>query len=174
MSRNELSSSGKRDEQAVFDISSQTAWAISAKDNWVSVNPLAGINNGKVKITVLPNPTIEQRTTEITVTSPTTSKLIKLTQKEGLPVLQLFGNNNALRTGAKDSTNSSLMIMTNTTCTVESPVDWLAGEIKTQGRFTRLVLQVKENTTGNPRSAKIAIKAKDAESVFVDVFQGIE
>ncbi|HCC51650.1 MAG TPA: hypothetical protein DEQ30_05965 [Porphyromonadaceae bacterium] len=174
ISLNELILSGKGDEEAVFDISSKTAWAISVPDNWALVDPAAGINNGQIKVTVLPNPVIEQRTIELTVASPTTSKPIKLTQKEGPPVLQLFGNNNTVRIGAAASTNSSLLIITNTTCTVESPVDWLSGEINAQGRFTRLVLQVKENKTGSPRSAKIALKAKDIEPVFVDVFQGVE
>jgi hypothetical protein len=173
ISLNELTLSGKGGETA-FGISSETAWSISVPDDWVLVDPVAGINNAQVKITAPPNPLVKQRTTVLTVASPTVSKSIRLTQQDGQPVLQIFGNNNTIRTGATASTNTSLLITTNTVCVVESPVDWLSGEINTQGRFARLVLQVKENTTGSPRSARIAIKAKDLEPVFVDVFQGVE
>jgi hypothetical protein len=164
VSLNELTLSGKEDGEAVFNITSKTAWTISDTADWVSVEPESGVNDGQIKITALPNPFIEQRETTLTIASQTADKSVKVVQKEGLPILQIFGNN-VVRTGAAASTNSSLILITNTTCVVESPTDWVSGEINTQGRFTRLKIYVKENTTHQSRSAKLALKAKNVESV---------
>ncbi|GHV55263.1 hypothetical protein FACS1894181_18990 [Bacteroidia bacterium] len=88
---------------------------------------------------------------------------------EGLPVLQITGNP-SVKVGSSGG-NSSIYVRTNTDCTVESPVDWISGQINKQGMFSSLVLQIKENTIGKPRSAKVTLKVKGLDPVFVEVTQ---
>lgn len=152
-----------------FIITSQTAWKISSPADWILVDNEAGINNHQIKVTTLLNPMVKQRSAVISVSSLSEKKSIEVIQNEGIPVLHIFGE--SIRVGANASTNSSIFVATNTSCVVESSADWISGEISSQGRFSRLVVQVKENTTGKPRSAKLALKVKNLTPEYVEIIQ---
>ncbi|MCG6190036.1 BACON domain-containing protein [Maribellus maritimus] len=170
ISKKDLSLSGFRESSESFEITSQTAWKISASEDWVATDPTAGINNDEVVVTVSPNLTVEKRSAVLTISSPSfEDQIISITQDEGEPVLQIWGSP-SVKVGAKES-DASLFVITNTTCTVESPVGWVSGEVNTGGRFSRLNLKIKENTTGEPRLAKIALKAPNIDPVYIEVFQ---
>jgi hypothetical protein len=169
VSKNELTFPGDGGTSGSFEIASETAWNVSGSADWIIADPEAGVNNRQIKVTALPNPLVAQRSAVLIVSSPSENKSIKVIQHEGKPTLRVFAE--SVRVKADASNNSSVFVAVNTSCTVESPFDWVSGSIRTQGTFTRLVIQVKENTTGKPRSAKIAIKVKDLEPAFVEVIQ---
>jgi hypothetical protein len=173
VSKAELTLAGNEAASESLEITSRTAWNISSSADWILIEPEAGINSRKITLSVQPNPLVERRTAILTVSSPAESKSVKIIQDKGLPVLQVMGSG-SIRAGAAASNNSSVFLITNTDCIVESPVDWVSGEINRQGAFTRLVVHIKENTTGASRSARITLKVEGLDPAFVEITQNGE
>lgn len=62
-------------------ITSNGSWtAVSAATEWCTVAPASGANAGTIQITALANPTMEERTTTVTVKSETLEKKIDVKQ----------------------------------------------------------------------------------------------
>lgn len=64
----------------MFRISSNTTWAISSNQNWCSVSPTSGSNDGSVTVSVDENTSISSRTATITVESSSITRTLAVTQ----------------------------------------------------------------------------------------------
>lgn len=69
----------------MFSIKSNTAWAVSSNENWCSVSPTSGSNDGSVTVSVDENTSTSSRTATITVESATIKRTLAVTQNGVTP-----------------------------------------------------------------------------------------
>ena len=70
----------------IFSIKSNTTWAVSSNENWCSVSPTSGSNDGSVTVSVDENTSTSSRTATITVESATIKRTLAVTQSGATPV----------------------------------------------------------------------------------------
>ena len=69
----------------MFSIKSNTSWAVSSDENWCSVSPTSGSNDGSVTVSVDENTSTSSRTATITVESVTIKRTLAVTQNGVTP-----------------------------------------------------------------------------------------
>ena len=69
----------------IFSIKSNTTWAVSSNENWCSVSPTSGSNDGSVTVSVDENTSTSSRTATITVESATIKRTLAVTQNGVTP-----------------------------------------------------------------------------------------
>ena len=67
-------------------ITANTTWAVSSDNNWCSVSPTSGSNDGSVTVSVDENTSTSSRTATITVESATITRRLAVTQSGATPV----------------------------------------------------------------------------------------
>ena len=67
-------------------ITANTTWAVSSDNNWCSVSPTSGSNDGSVTVSVDENTSTSSRTATITVESATITRRLAVTQNGATPV----------------------------------------------------------------------------------------
>lgn len=69
----------------IFSIKSNTTWAVSSDENWCSVSPTSGSNDGSVTVSVDENTSTSNRTATITVECATIKRTLAVTQNGVTP-----------------------------------------------------------------------------------------
>ncbi|MCP4346513.1 MAG: hypothetical protein GY795_13430 [Desulfobacterales bacterium] len=83
-------------------VTSNTNWTAITSADWLSVNPISGLNSGSFTITCQPNITTNQRATTITVVSDVAANI-----SQGVAVRQYSGLNDTDGDGLTDSLENS-------------------------------------------------------------------
>lgn len=75
-----------------ININSNLSWsAASSNTEWVTIAPASGSNDGTIKVTIAPNPTLEEREATITIKSEGFERTITVTQDPS-PLKDLLTN----------------------------------------------------------------------------------
>lgn len=150
---------------------SNSNWTVTAADSWISVGPTSGKGNGTLSITTLsPNPTIDVRTTTVTINVPgALPKTITVTQAAGDPTLSV----SALTANVTkvDGSTTTLDVTSNTTWSAVSDKLWLSPSPITLKGDGTLTFTATANPLITTRTATVTISAPGTVSKLVVVTQ---
>ena len=167
---------------ATIPITSNSNWTVTAADNWVSLGIIdvntngtvgpGGKGNGSLIInTLTPNPTIDVRTTTVTINVPGASpKTITVTQAAGDPTLSVSVT--TAEVAKEANSNVVVAVSSNTTWTAVSDQLWLAASPSPfTGNGMLTLTATTDNLTTGPRTANITLTAPGVASKNITVTQ---
>jgi len=170
LSAKELTISAEANSTALFDINSNTAWNISGDENWLTEDEDAGINNKTITLTATANPRVQKRTVTLNVSSPgLPTETIKVTQAEGVPVLNISAESINLNTS--EGSTASVMIMSNTPWILKCSEDSLFANNTSGDGFSQVIFTGKQNMGIEGRSAKVTVTVNGLPPRIIEVFQ---
>jgi hypothetical protein len=154
-----------------FAITSNTNWTLSTSENWLTISPLNGENNGS--ITVLANsenPLTVSREATITIKAGTTTKTVTVTQKKVPNSLTV--NKESLNVGSVADSKGLFSIQSNTNWSLSCVDSWVIfSTTNGLGDYSNLTFSVSENTSTNSRETEILVSATDLQSKTLKVLQ---
>jgi hypothetical protein len=170
LSAKELTIGAEANSTVLFDINSNTAWNITGDGNWLTEDEEAGINNKTITLIAASNPRAQKRIGTLIVSSPgLPAEMIKVTQAEGVPVLNISADSINLSTS--EGSTASVMITSNTPWILKCSEDWLVANTTSGDGFRQVVFTAKENMGAEGRSAKITISVNGLPPRIIEVFQ---
>ncbi len=146
-----------------FSISSNVSWTASVNENWVSLSPPSGSNNGSLNASFTENTSSSSRTATITIAGAGISRSATITQAaksssgggDYLNVPETLNISNASGGTSIDvSSNVSWVVSDNT-----SKPDWLNKAPKTGTGNGQVQVSWLENTTGAARTGQLIWKS---------------
>ncbi len=163
---------------ATANISSNTKWAASTDQTWLTVSPSTGSENGTLIITAEGNSLVTSRNALITVSaSGMDPKTILITQNgkeeptsEPGDSTQVVVSATQVNLTAKES-NAKIDISSNSTCTAISDQSWLIVSPMNGPGSQTLNLTIEANQTGANRSATITIYVSGVASQSITITQ---
>ena len=150
-------------EQTVT-ITCNDAWTVTCAENWVTVSPKSGTDNGSIKISVSANDSFDVRSADVTVTAGDKSQTIKVNQAPQAPSLEI-GPFSAIV--APEGDTIELRITSNVPWTLSIPesVSWVLADKKEGTGDATVNVTVLENLEREQRSAKVTVKETVGGSV---------
>lgn len=153
-----------------FDIESNTAWNVSADQEWLTIDKSAGSDTEKIIIKATANPFISARTAKITISgNDFESKTLFVVQEPGQPMLSV--SNSALSISYEEGSIVKFTINSNTDWNIISDQDWLKADTLSGANNATISLIADVNPTTNPRFGIITISAIGVESRSIIVIQ---
>ena len=151
-------SANSKGSKTSFNITASGSWSVSGGDGWCTTSPNSGKGNAVVNVDIAENPSANDRSTKITVTSGQIKREIDVTQSE-----------------------KSTILLTGRTCSIECPGGKIAVELKSNISFDIVIPQdagwvshlgtkalttntvefgIAENIFATPRSAKVIFRER--------------
>ena len=184
VSRSELSFAASGGQET-FTVTSNTNWIVSSNENWATISPASGSNNGTVTVTTAVNTTTSQRTATITVSGTgVTARTVNITQAAAtstpyLTVTPSGTTQNPVYIAGDNGTTKSFTVSSNVEWIAEitnsSAFSWLSVTKNSNTAFTIRVLNA--NNTGARRRAGVTISGTGvSHTVHIEqeaLFQGM-
>ncbi|WP_271782706.1 chondroitinase-B domain-containing protein [Aquimarina algiphila] len=144
-------------DSKTLSIMSNVNWSVSDNQNWISISPNNGSNNGTVEITVTKNTETTARTGVITVSGGSITRTINITQN-GVAQQQdeLTVSNSTISFGSSID-NSTFTINSNLNWTVSDNQNWLSTSPSSGSNNATVTVHVNANATTNTRTGIITI-----------------
>jgi uncharacterized protein (TIGR02145 family) len=152
-----------------FTITSNTDWTIEGDAFWLNPDKTAGAGNDTIVLHFENNPSVNSRSTDITISSTgLQNKTIIITQAGKELTLAISTNTQSLTSQAG---SFSFEVVSNTDWTIVNSEDWLHPD-KTSGQENdSITIHYDENTSTGTRNAEISIDGGDAGTKTISVTQ---
>lgn len=166
----ELVLEANENNSASFAIASDTSWAISSSEEWLSVDPASGLKSATVNVTAQPNESIEERSAVLTVAEDgATPQNIEVTQIGAEASLSLSALSFNIES-AKNSTGT-FEIISNVDWSITFEDDWISLSQTEGSNNATITVTADQNPIGTERSARIVVASDQARQRVVKVFQ---
>jgi len=151
-------------------VSSNTSWAATSSEDWLTVSPASGTGNGTVTFTAKQNTTVAQRTATVTLAATGVNPVtITITQQAGNALL--FVSSPQLAIGKEEASTATSIVTSNTSWTASSNDVWLTvSPVSGTGNST-LTFTAKQNTTVAERTATVTLAATGVNPVTITITQ---
>jgi len=152
-----------------FSITSNTIWHVSSSQIWLTVDPVIGINDATVTLTVALNPDNSTREAIITVTATgLTDQSIAVTQDANIMLVVLPSE---LTIDAPEVSTATFDIVSNTSWSISIDESWLTANTLTGSNDATITLTAQENPDNSTREAMVTISADGAADQTIAVTQ---
>jgi hypothetical protein len=150
-------------------ILSDTSWAVSCSESWLTITPALGSKNGTVKVTAQQNSDTAARTAILVISaSLTTPQSVKVIQSGELPRAAISKKSISLPPAASKDT---FTITSNTDWTITKQPSWLTVSPTSGSKNGVVTVTAAEFFLGAPRSARLTISAKGVHNLFLPISQ---
>lgn len=142
-----------------INISSNASWTISTDQNWLSVHPTSGSNNGTVTVTVPVNETSKERVGNIKIKSPNVHETsVKVTQTAGDKELSVSPASVEIDHNPQ---NKIFTIISNVNWKVTPNSTWLAVNPATGSDNGQITVTAEHNYVETQRTGTLTISSLD-------------
>lgn len=153
---------------ASVEISADDSWTATTNEDWISISPASGTGSSNISITVQDNPSISERNGNVKFTF--LSKEINLAITQYGKYIKLPNVNFDV-----NSKGSELSILisgdSKWSATLAETYDWINIINKDGNANEELRINVADNPTVTPRSAKVKLDYSDSEGIYFFVNQ---
>ena len=150
-----LSLAAEANSAGAFDVNSDTSWAVSSNQTWLTVDPTSGSNNGTVAVIAQANISISPRTATVTVSGTNAaSKTVTVTQAPILSVSPTW-----IIVAAEADSTSTFNISSSTSWTVSSDQTWLTVSPTSGSNNGTVTVTAQQNTDPSTRTAMVTVSA---------------
>lgn len=162
ISQAEFSFDANGNTTAELIVYSNISWTIANTGSWINPDITSGAGTDTIQISVDPNPTIDERTAELTVASNELADImISVTQEAGNPFIEV--STDELTIANTDGSTAAFTINSNTSWTVTSSETWLSLDIESGSDTGNVTITASENADDITRSATITVNDGNTE-----------
>jgi hypothetical protein len=148
-------------------VTSNTNWAVTSSQKWLTVSPVTGSHDGIITVAAEQNSDSIARTATITVTAEgVASQTVTVTQYRKLTL-----STKSLSLSAAANSTSSFIVISDTNWTVTSSADWLTVSPPSGSNKGTITVKAPENKGFYSRDAKVNVSENGKTSEFVSVTQ---
>jgi hypothetical protein len=148
-------------------ISSNTNWTASVSEDWLSISPTSGTNDGPLYISVVANTDTTARTALVTVTAKgIDAKNITIKQKRALSV-----SASTLLLAAEKNSTATFSIKSEANWTVSCSADWLSFNPETGSNDATITLTASHNTDTASRKAIVVVSTDNDTLQTIEAIQ---
>ena len=156
-------------ESKTVTITSNTTWSATSSENWLTISPASGNNNGSITAVAEANTSAQQRTATITISGENVeSKTISVTQAGFSYTLTV--NPSSLSYTAEGE-SKTVTVTSNTTWSATSSESWLTISPASGSNNGTITAVAEANTTNSQRTAIITVSGENVESKTISVTQ---
>lgn len=155
-----------------FGVTSNTGWKVEESSEWITINPLTGLNNEAVTVIYDENPSAEPRTAQFTVKTynGTISVNVTVTQAGGEGTILVVTP--AVQQVSAEAGVAGFQVISNSAWLVSENTDWFAINPASGDLNDTINVTYVENTTPAVRSGEITVTSADSsETVVVTLIQ---
>jgi parallel beta-helix repeat protein len=153
-----------------FGITSTISWTISTDETWLTTSSVSGFGNATITVTATANPTISQRSANVTVSGPgVAEKTVKVTQDGAMPVLTVSAN--VLTIAAPVNSTQTFDITSNISWTAVSNQVWLTLNSGSGSGNTTIIMTATANPAISTRSATVTVSGSGVTAKTIAVTQ---
>jgi hypothetical protein len=142
---------------ADFNISSNTDWAVSSDQTWLSVEPESGSDDGTVSVVAQENTSLSQRSATVTVSyALIEEKIVTVTQDGAVPVLDVSVDTITL--SANPGNSDIFNVSSNVSWNVNAGESWLSvSPANDSANGVVTVIALSENTMAESRVTTVNV-----------------
>jgi hypothetical protein len=153
-----------------FDIISNTDWAITSDQLWLSISNPTGSNNATITESVLPNTSVITRSATLTISgNGVSSKTIVVTQAAAPPVLTV--SSNTLDVPATADSNTGFDISSNISWSISCDQPWITLSNTIGSNEASITVSALVNPAITPRIATLTISGNDMQTQTITITQ---
>jgi hypothetical protein len=171
VSATSLSLEAEANSTGTFDIISDTDWAVSSNQSWLTASPTLSSNNGTVTVTAHGNISTSQRTATLTVSGRNiASRPLTVTQA---PILS--ASPTWLIVAAEANSTRTFSISSSRSWTVSSNQTWLTVSPASGSNNGTVTVTAQQNTDPITRTAKVTVSVSGASQTVtvIQMYTGI-
>lgn len=164
-----LSVASAANSSAIINVTSNADWNVDCSETWLQFSPAEGNGNGSITLTALENADTTIRSATVTVSTEGVSP-VDVTVSQNGSQYDLAVSEQTLSFEADEAT-ASFSIISNTSWTVESSVEWLSIEPSEGENNGTISLSAQMNIETKDRSAQITVKGNKTAAIVINVSQ---
>jgi hypothetical protein len=154
-------------------VSSNTSWAATSNQDWLTVSPASGTGNGTLIFTAKQNTIVAQRTATVTLAATGVNPVtITITQYAGNALLSV--SSPQLVIGKEEASTATSIVTSNTSWAAKSNQDWLTVSPASGTGNATLTFTAKQNTAVAQRTATVTIASIWVNPVTITITQQAE
>jgi hypothetical protein len=151
-------------------VTSNTSWAATSNQDWLTVSPASGTGNGTLTFTAKQNTTVDQRTATVILAATGTNPVsITITQQAEDALLSV--SSSQLEIGKEEASTATSAVTSNTSWTASSNEAWLTISPASGTGNGTLTFTAKQNTTVDQRTATVISAATGVNPVTITITQ---
>ena len=140
-----------------FSVESNVSWEVSSDQNWCTVSPKSGSNNGTVTVNVTANPNSTERKATVKVTGGGITRTATVTQA-GEAFLTVDNNTSTTVTFDKENADSkNFSIESNVSWDVNSDQNWCTVSPSSGKDYRTVTVYVTANPNSTQRTATVTV-----------------
>jgi len=153
-------------------VTSNTGWKVEESSEWITVNPLTGLNNGAITVSYDENPSAEPRTAQFSVKTYDGSVSVNVTVTQAGGEGTILVVTPAVQQVSAEAGIAGFQVFSNSGWQVYENTDWFAVNPVIGELNDTLSITYDENTTSVVRSGGISVTAADgSKTVLVTLIQ---
>ncbi len=171
VSQNVVSINKEANSTATVTVNSNTSWSVSSDQEWLTVSPASGANNGTITFTATANGASTERVAIVTVSGAGVStQHITVTQKAAADLARLAVSQNSVSIG-KEANSATITVTSNISWTVSSDQAWLSVSPSSGINDGTITLTVLANTSSSIRIGVLRVSGQGVDPQIITVTQ---